>query len=134
MSSSIRISGPRSQCSSISTRRIRMSEFNLICHGMMLFQERASDFLILMPEIKEHSFKYGTPLPVNPTDPSKGCQAPAGGKPVDILANFEITFPPVPVDYTLTLTDIPPQTGNVLRNPAIVSPANLLMIDGSKVE
>jgi hypothetical protein len=102
-------------------------QFNLICHGMMLFQEQAAGFLILIPEIKEHSYMFGTPKPVNATNVTKGCS------PISVLTELEIssTFPPPAIDYQLV-----GPTGQVVTNmlPGAVDPQACLMIDGSQVE
>jgi hypothetical protein len=38
-----------------------MAQFNLICHGMMLFVENERDVDILMPQIDEHDYRIGSP-------------------------------------------------------------------------
>jgi hypothetical protein len=38
-----------------------MAQLNLICHGMMLFIEGKTTFDILVPDIKEHDFRIGSP-------------------------------------------------------------------------
>jgi hypothetical protein len=42
-----------------------MKEFNIVFHGMILFVERGGECLLLIPEIKEHDYRFGDPTVTN---------------------------------------------------------------------
>jgi hypothetical protein len=119
-----------------------MPTVNVICHGMMLFVEQPFHIDILMPEVKEHEYKWGT---VDPAKPGRdkldvvkpGVYALRGVPPVDKPEKFNCQdckkalvlkgqrFGPVPEQARIWL-QIPRSKGIKVFNSTRVNAADIL--------